>query len=257
MAPAIAYREERRRRGPVKDLIVEATFDYDIAPQGVYWMADRSEILVNVGIGMQLHKGVPNPRRVIRERVIPIYPGLEETQVIRSGGGIIPNRRPIDCFVAPGMVAVGDAACQVQPMSGSGIGASMYASRLAAETIAVALESTPRPTTEDLFTYPVAYQRSRTSLQAMTNAQMNRLMASNVVSEEDLVTAVRTGRLTLSYGAKLKAAAKLIGEPRLIRALARMQLRMEAARDLYTMYPSHLEGLADWRREVSNLFTEV
>jgi flavin-dependent dehydrogenase len=144
----------------------------------------------------------------------------------------------------------------------------MYASRLAAETIAVALESTPRPTTEDLFTYPVAYQRSyggdqaanqmlRTSLQAMTNAQMNRLMASNVVSEEDLVTAVRTGRLTLSYGAKLKAAAKLIGEPRLIRALARMQLRMEAARDLYTMYPSHLEGLADWRREVSNLFTEV
>ncbi len=263
---AIAYREERRRLEPVEDLLVEATFDFQTAPRGIYWMADRSETLVNVGVGMQWHPGVPSPRRVIRERVVHIYPGLEGTEVIRSGGGIIPNRRPIDCPVAPGLMVLGDAACQVQPLSGSGIGASMYAARLASRVAAEALESGRAPTLEDLFAYPRAYHTTygadqaanqvlRASLQELTNAQLNRLMASDVVSEEDLVAAARSGRLALSSGAKLRAAGKLLGEPRLARALAGMQRRMEAARRLYSEYPGTPEGLPAWRRRAVRVFS--
>ena len=215
---------------------------------------------------MQWYPGVPSPRRVIRERVIPIYPGLESTEVIRSGGGIIPNRRPIDCPVAPGLMALGDAACQVQPLSGSGIGASMYAARLASRVAVEALESAGAPTVEDLFDYPRAYhttygadqaanQMLRSSLQELTNAQLNRLMAADLVSEEDLVTAARTGRLALSFGAKLRAAGKLLGEPRLARALARMQRRMEAARNLYSEYPANPAGLPAWRRRAGKVFS--
>ena len=262
---AIAYREERRRGEPVDELLVEATLDYEISPNGVYWMADRSETLVNVGIGMQRVPGVPNPRSVIRGRVLPLYPGLEGTEVIRSGGGIIPNRRPIDCPVANGLIAVGDAACQVNPLTGSGIGASMYASDLAAEAVTVALEATRTPSTEDLFPYArsyqtgygrdqAAYQVLRLALQALTNDQLNRLMGSDTISEEDLVTAARTGKLALSFGAKMKAATKLMGEPRLFRALARMQRRMEAARQLYSNYPEHPEGLEGWRARGARLF---
>lgn len=263
---AIAYREERRRPEPVDDPLVEATFDFETAPRGIYWMADRSETLVNVGVGMQWFPGVPSPRRVIRERVIPIYPGLERTEVIRSGGGIIPNRRPIDCPVAPGLMALGDAACQAQPLSGSGIGASMYAARLASRVGAEALESGGATTIEDLFGYPRAYhttygadqaanQMLRSSLQELTNAQLNRLMAADLVSEEDLVTAARSGRLALSFGAKLRAAGKLLGEPRLARSLARMQRRMEAARELYTEYPATPAGLPAWRRRADKVFS--
>jgi len=262
---AIAYREERIRKEPVDDLLVEVTFDYEIAPRGVYWYADRSEMLVNVGIGMQRVPGIPNPRSVVRGRIIPMYPGLEATEVTRSGGGIIPNRRPLDCPVADGLIAVGDSACQVNPLSGSGIGASMYASELAADAVAVALETTRTPKAEDLFPYPRSYQTGygmdqaafhvmRVALQALSNPQLDRLMGTDTISEEDLVTAAHTGRLTLSFGAKLKTAAKLLGDPGLIRALARMHRRMGAARSIYEEYPDDINGLADWRARAAKLF---
>ncbi len=262
---ALAYREERRRSEPVDELLVEATFDYDIAPRGLYWVADRTETLVNVGIGMQWVPGIPNPGTRIRERVIPLYPGLASTEVIRADGGIIPNRRPIDCPVAPGLMVVGDAACQVMPLTGSGIGASMYAAGLLARTLVEAIGSSRSPGMEDLFPYAHEYHTSygadqaanqmlRASLQALTNKQMNRLMGSRLVSEEELVSAARRGRLDMSFGQKLKAAAKLLGEPRLIRALARMQSNMEAARHLYLEYPQHPRDLEAWRKRASKVF---
>lgn len=264
---AMAYREERRRSEPVDEMLVEATFDFDLAPRGLYWVADRTETLVNVGTGMQWVPGIPNPRRIVRQGVIPLYPGLEETEVIRAAGGIIPNRRPLDCPVGPGIIAVGDAACQVQPLSGSGIGASMYAAKLAGEAIARALEVTTRPGLEDLFPYAHGYhttygkdqavnQSLRVSLQELTNQQMNRLMAARLVSEEEFVAVARRGRLDLSFGDKLKAATKLIGEPRLLRALSRMKSDMDGARELYSQYPESPSDLAAWRRMAFELFKD-
>ena len=265
---AFAYREERRRAEPKGDLLVEATFDFEIAPQGLYWIADRTDTLVNVGIGMQWLPDIPNARRVLREQVVPLYADLEGTEVIRSGGGVIPNRRPIDCFAAPGIVAIGDAACQVQPLSGSGIGASMYAAKLAGEAIAEALEGTRAPGIEDLFPYVVAYQTSygadqasnqvlRTCLQSLTNAQLNRLITKGIVAEDDLVAAARTGRLDMGFKGKLRAAAKLVGEPRLIRLLSRMQSKMEDARRVYNQYPEDPSGLRAWRGRAADLFATI
>ncbi|NIS21479.1 MAG: NAD(P)/FAD-dependent oxidoreductase, partial [Thermoplasmata archaeon] len=110
--------------------------------------------------------------------------------------------------------AVGDSACQVNPISGSGIGASMYASLILADVAAAALESSDAPTTTHLLPYATRYQRGygrdqaafqvvRSTLQSMTNSQLNRLMATDTLSEDDLVTAARTGKLTLSFGRKL------------------------------------------------------
>ncbi len=262
---AIAYREERRRRGPKEDLVVEATFDYEIAPMGLYWYADRTDTLVNVGVGMQRSPGNPRPRRVVRERLLSIYPDLDDTEIIRAGGGIIPNRRPIDCPVANGMVAVGDAACQVNPLSGSGIGASMYASRILADVIATAIETSSSPRLTDLFPYITAYQRGygkdqaayqvlRQTLQSMTNRQLNRLMGSGTLSEEDMNSAVRTGKLTLSFGRKLRAAGKLLGEPGLVRTLMRMQRAMEAVRDHYARFPKEEADLERWRGRARGFF---
>ena len=140
--------------------------------------------------------------------------------------------------------------------------------RLAADTIARALESTGSPTRFDLFPYSHAYNSSygadqaanqmlRTSLQALTNEQLNRLMGARVVSEEDLVSAARTGRLEMGFGGKLKAAAKLLGEPRLVRALSRMRSNMEAARSLYADYPEDITALDPWRRRATDLFSKA
>jgi geranylgeranyl reductase family protein len=265
---AIAYREERRREEPCDELMVEAHFDFEVTPKGLYWRADRTRELVNVGVGMQWLPDMPNPRRVVRERVLPMFPDLEGTRLLRAGGGVIPNRRPLDCPVGPGFVAIGDAACQMQPMSGSGIGASMYAARLAAETLKVALETTRRPGMSALFPYVVEYHRTygahqaanhvlRASLQALTNAQLNKLMGSRLVSEDELVTAARKGRLDLGFMGKLRAAGSLIGEPRLIGALKRMQGNMERARSLYLEFPEDPGTLPEWRRRVAAHFSRL
>jgi flavin-dependent dehydrogenase len=265
---AVAYREERVRETPVEELIVEATFDFDIAPGGLYWVADRTDVLVNVGVGMQWVPGLPSPRRTIRDRVIPMIPRLMGTKLIRSSGGIIPNRRPIDCPVADGFLAVGDAASQVQPLTGSGIGSSMFAARVAAEAIVKALRSTDAPTIEDLFTYPRAYNEGygtdqaanqvlREALQTLSNDQMNRLMAARLVSEEELVTAVRVGRLDLGFKSKLKAATKLMVEPRLIKFLAKTHSDMEVVRVLYSEYPLDPTGLQAWRTRVQKFLAKT
>jgi hypothetical protein len=79
-------------------------------------------------------------------------------------------------------------------------------------------------------------------------------MASRLVSEDDLVSAARSGRLDVGFGSKLRAATKVMTEPRLIRTLAMMQRRMEMARRLYSEYPEGPDGLPSWRGRVQRLF---
>jgi flavin-dependent dehydrogenase len=52
-----------------------------------------------------------------------------------GGSGLIPLRRTYDRFTAPGLALVGDAACQVFPAHGSGIGIGLIAGRMLAEAV--------------------------------------------------------------------------------------------------------------------------
>src|SRR5690606_726565 len=55
-----------------------------------------------------------------------------------GGFGVIPLRRPYARFTAPGLALVGDAACQVFPVHGSGIGLGLIAGRMLADAVAAA-----------------------------------------------------------------------------------------------------------------------
>jgi flavin-dependent dehydrogenase len=50
-----------------------------------------------------------------------------------GGAGLIPLRRPYARFTAPGVALVGDAACQMFPAHGSGIGIALVAGAMLAE----------------------------------------------------------------------------------------------------------------------------
>jgi flavin-dependent dehydrogenase len=56
--------------------------------------------------------------------------------VISGGFGAIPLRRPYARFTAPGLALVGDAASQVFPAHGSGIGLGLMAGTMLAEAVA-------------------------------------------------------------------------------------------------------------------------
>ncbi len=57
-------------------------------------------------------------------------------ETISGGSGLIPLRRPYARFTAPGLALVGDAAGQVFPAHGSGIGLGLMAGTMLAETVA-------------------------------------------------------------------------------------------------------------------------
>lgn len=57
-------------------------------------------------------------------------------EVHGGGSGLIPLRRPYARFTAPGLALVGDAACQVFPAHGSGIGMGLIAGSILAATVA-------------------------------------------------------------------------------------------------------------------------
>jgi hypothetical protein len=55
---------------------------------------------------------------------------------LAGGSGCVPLRRPYYRLAAPGVALVGDAACQVFPAHGSGVGPGLLAARILADTVA-------------------------------------------------------------------------------------------------------------------------
>jgi len=54
---------------------------------------------------------------------------------ISGGAGLIPLRRPYDMFASPGVALIGDAACQVFPAHGSGVGSGLIAANILSEAV--------------------------------------------------------------------------------------------------------------------------
>jgi flavin-dependent dehydrogenase len=67
-------------------------------------------------------------------------PEFEGAEVEDKLGAALPTRRPYDSAVAPGFVAVGDAAGHVNPTTGGGIAGAAYAGTYAAEEAIEALD---------------------------------------------------------------------------------------------------------------------
>ncbi len=92
---------------------------------------DTAAVLVGC-IASGRHRTAPH----MLERTRSDLPWLGE--VVSGGVGVIPLRRPFARFTAPGLALVGDAACQVFPAHGSGIGLGLIAGTLLAESVIAA-----------------------------------------------------------------------------------------------------------------------
>lgn len=110
---------------------------------------------------------------------------------VRSGGsGVIPLRRPYARFTAPGLALVGDAAAQVFPAHGSGIGFGLIAGSLLAD--AVADNDDPGNGTL-LWSYQATFQRRYGGLLAAFDA-FRRM--STALGTRGVTRMVRAGLMT-------------------------------------------------------------
>jgi digeranylgeranylglycerophospholipid reductase len=114
--------------------------DEDVAPGGYAWIFPKGEGRANVGLGLQADLSGRTAlsfldRFVERERF------LAEGSPLTLVAGNVPVALPCPALVADGLILVGDAARQVDPLTGGGIVNAMRAGRMAAQVGARALES--------------------------------------------------------------------------------------------------------------------
>lgn len=257
----VAYREIRSDVEWSSDL-GEICLTQQSAPGGYYWIFDKGNGKVNVGLGIQMAGSHPNPKEQLYKHVLSQTP-FKRSRMREGGGGIVPTRRPIDSLVSNGVMFVGDAACLVNPIHGGGIGPSMLSGKLAVETALEALEKGDA-SRGGLWQYNVKYMQSygakqasldifRLLLQVISDDDLNFSMKNRLVREEDVLWTSLMGDLRLSTKDKVERVLKGAGRPGLLMKMEKTASKMRKIKALYQTYPS-LHEFDAWKQKVASIY---
>jgi len=106
------------------------------APGGYIWMFPKDKDTANVGLGIQLTK-LKDPAEVKKylDKYIQGDPRLRKGRPLEMVSGAVSICAPIDRTVADGILLVGDAARQIDPITGGGISNSCRAAKVAGEVL--------------------------------------------------------------------------------------------------------------------------
>ncbi len=259
----ICYREIREVKEPIADLgFCKIYLDLQRVPGGYYWIFPKSSTTVNVGLGVVMTEGFPNPKDLYNELILsmPLFKG---SRALTGGGGLVPTRRPISPMVGNGVIIIGDAACQVNPIHGGGIGSSMMGGVKAAGFIIKALENGD-VSREALWPYTGVFMELygakqagldifRMLLQRLTNKEMNYGMRHHLITDDDLLKTSMGEDMKLNITEKTSRLFKGLGSLSLIKKLNATAKIMKEIRALYRNYPSSPEGLQEWEEKVQLL----
>lgn len=207
-------------------------------------------------------EGFPNPKDLYNELILsmPLFKG---SRALTGGGGLVPTRRPISPMVGNGVIIIGDAACQVNPIHGGGIGSSMMGGVKAAEFIIKALENGD-VSREALWPYTGVFMELygakqagldifRMLLQRLTNKEMNYGMRHHLITDDDLLKTSMGEDMKLNITEKTSRLFKGLGSLSLLKKLNATAKIMKEIRALYRNYPSSPEGLQEWEEKVQLL----
>jgi digeranylgeranylglycerophospholipid reductase len=108
-----------------------------IAPSGYAWSFPKGEKLANIGLGIQGSRSKPGEAlRLLRQLMKSRFPNGKVVEMVVGGD---PCSGPIDCAITDGVMLVGDAAHQTDPLTGGGILNAMQAGIIAGEVAAKAI----------------------------------------------------------------------------------------------------------------------
>lgn len=112
-------------------------FGENVAPQGYFWIFPKGNDSANIGLGVSgLIGKKKSALSFLNEFMSRNYP---DASILTSIAGGVPSAVTLEKISAPGIMLVGDAARQVNPLSGGGIASGMIggsiAGRIAGEAI--------------------------------------------------------------------------------------------------------------------------
>jgi digeranylgeranylglycerophospholipid reductase len=186
-------------------------FGGDVAPLGYVWIFPKAAGLANVGVGILTTKSKPGSRAIdYLDRFIAAHPemfGKASPVEINASG--IPVSAGIKRFWGDGIMLVGDAAQQVNPINGGGISLAMRAGVIAGQVGAKAVKANDVSATR-LAEYGKLWEEAhgkelaklykfRMFMEELTDADMEKL--SKLVTSEIIVD--------LTY-ARFRTFAKLL-----------------------------------------------
>jgi flavin-dependent dehydrogenase len=190
-------------------------------------------------------------------------------ECVYGGEGRIRVCRSLDRLVTSGFMVIGEAACTVHPLLGSGVTSALLSGHLAAIVANQALAN-PAPTTSDLWRYAARYQRGRGAVlasfdaarrvfESLSEADLAALLASGVVGPQDYVAVQSARRFSLAPTAVLRRTVGLARRPRLLPSVARLAAVANAVYRHYRRYPETFDAkqFASWRQTSQRLFAAV
>lgn len=129
--------EKRSYLGRVYDIQTNGSFCVPFAVHNC-WIFPKGKHEANVGVGIGGNQ--TKKARYYLDKFIAAHKGLENGSKIIVNAGAIPVGGFLDNMVMDNMVVVGDAAHQVDPIHGGGMGIVMEAGQIAADVIADAVK---------------------------------------------------------------------------------------------------------------------
>jgi len=231
---------------------------------GYLWYFPRTSTTINAGLGFQMNE---EPMQMIQDLKEDLHnrEEFEGAEVTDKLGAALPTRRPYDSAVAPGYMAVGDAAAHVNPTTGGGIAGAAYAGQYAAEQAVRAIEEGD-VSEEMLWHYNervMAHFGSRYAGLDVYNILSTAVDVDDLMGllaalpGEKLAEALYTGKTSMGPLLAARCAIDSFGYWRQIVDFYNVKQLAEKLIAHYERYPSTPEGLATWQRQRDDLMDQI
>ena len=240
--------------------------DQEKAPGGYIWYFPKNESSVNIGIGAFMdYRG--RVKDLYKMNVYNEFIKTSKVDIISTGGGVVPVRRPLWSCADNGFILVGDSACQVNPLHGGGIDPSMRAGYYAANSAVHAIENNNNSINE-LWDYNYNVMTSfgaefasldllRIVLQSLSNEDLNFGLERDLLTGEEILDISSSGELNLSLVDMAVKAFKGISNPNLLLDLNYLRIRMNEISKLYKNFPKNLNQFSNWKEKVIEIYNKI
>jgi digeranylgeranylglycerophospholipid reductase len=245
--------------------ILEIYWNQEQTLGGYVWVFPQGQNRVNVGNGLMTIEGHRNPKDIQYDFVKKTWLDTwGKLKMLDSSGGVAPIRRPIDTMVDDNFMLVGDAACQVNPIHGGGIGSSMLGGAHAGIVASTALDNNDT-SIEALWDYNPRYHKSYGKKQAaldvfrwfllnVTNEDIDFAFKKQVIKASDLLDTSMTGEVKFGAGEKFKRLLAGFGKIPLLLRVSKVAGLMNDIRRVYSEYPSTPQGLEAWKQKLVPIY---
>ncbi|MFX0139956.1 MAG: hypothetical protein ACFFDN_40315, partial [Candidatus Hodarchaeota archaeon] len=245
---------------------ISIILDQEKAPGGYIWYFPKNDSSLNIGIGAFMdYKG--KVKDLYQKNVFQEFIKTSKFEILSSGGGVVPVRRPLWSCADNGIIFVGDAACHVNPLHGGGIDPSMRAGFHAANSAANAINNDDFSINR-LWDYNYNVMTSfgaefasldllRIVLQSLSNEDLNFGLERDLLSGDEILEISSTGGLNLSLIDMAVKAFKGISRPNLLLDLNYLRIRMKEISKLYKNFPEKLEYFSGWKENVIGIYDKI